>query len=102
MLENKLYSGKPKECLRRKKIKLIDVRNWLKKQKTYSLHKPIRRKFSRRQTIVAGIDHQWQADLTDLSHLSKYNNKYRNLLCVSDVFSNMLGSFQSKIKRDIL
>lgn len=76
-----------KKVSKKKKIKLKEVRNWLKKQKTYTLHKPIRRKFSRRQTIVAGIDHQWQADLADLSHLSKYNNKYRYLLCVIDVFS---------------
>ena len=38
-------------------VKLKDVRNWLKKQQTYTLHKPIRRKFLRRKTVVAGIDH---------------------------------------------
>lgn len=70
-----------------KKIKLEDVRNWLRKQKTYTLHKPIRRKFKRRQTVVAGIDYQWQADLADMSSMSKLNDNYRYLLCVIDVFS---------------
>ena len=50
-----------------KKDKLQDVRDWLIKQQTYTLHKPIRKKCLRRKTVVAGIDTQWQADLADLS-----------------------------------
>ena len=34
------------------------VKNWLSFQDTYTLHKPVRRKFQRRATIVGGIDHQ--------------------------------------------
>lgn len=70
-----------------KKVKLEDVRNWLRKQQTYTLHKPIRRKFVRRKTIVGGIDYQWQADLADVSSMSKFNDKHRYLLCIIDVFS---------------
>ena len=70
-----------------KKVKLQDVRDWLRKQQTYTLHKPIRKKFLRRKTVVAGIDTQWQADLADLSKLSKFNDKYRYLLCIIDVFA---------------
>lgn len=70
-----------------KKIKLDDVKNWLRKQQTYTLHKPIRRKFVRRKTVVAGIDYQWQGDLADVSSLAKYNDKYRYLFCLIDVFS---------------
>ena len=54
-----------------KKVKLQDVRDWLRKQQTYNLHKPICKKILRRKTVVAGIDTQWQADLADLSKLSK-------------------------------
>ena len=36
---------------------------------------------------MAGIDTQWQADLADLSKLSKSNDKHRYLLCTIDVFS---------------
>ena len=53
----------------------------------YTLHKPIRKKFLRRKTVVAGIDTQWHADLADLSKLSKFNDKHRYLLCIIDVFS---------------
>ena len=41
----------------------------------------------RHKTVVAGIDTQWQADLADLSKLSKFNDKHRYLLCIIDVFS---------------
>ena len=70
-----------------KKVKLQDIRDWLRKQQTYTLHKPIRKMFLRRKTVVAGIDTQWQADLADLSKLSKFNDKHRYLLCIIDVFS---------------
>lgn len=69
------------------KIKLDDVKTWLRKQQTYTLHKPIRRKFLRRKTLVAGIDYQWQGDLADMSNLIKFNDKNRYLLCLIDVFS---------------
>ena len=36
---------------------------------------------------MAAIDTQWQADLADLSKLSKSNDKHRYLLCIIDVFS---------------
>ena len=42
-----------------KKVKLQDIRDWLRKQQTYTLHKPIHKKFLRRKTVVAGIDTQW-------------------------------------------
>lgn len=70
-----------------KSISLDQVKTWLQQQKTYTLHKPIRRKFQRRKTVVGGIDHQWQADLADLQSLMKHNDQYRYLLCVIDVFS---------------
>ena len=71
----------------KKTVKLKDVRNWLKEQKTYTLHKPIRRKFLRCKTVVAGIDHQWQADLADMSKLSNSNDKFKFLLCIIDVYA---------------
>ena len=45
-----------------KKVKLQDVRDWLRKQQTYTLHKPICKKFLRCKTVVDGIDTQWQTD----------------------------------------
>ena len=65
----------------------IAVKQWLSHQDTYTLHKPIRRRFKRRQVIVGGIDHQWQADLVDLIKLAKHNKAYKYLLTCIDVLS---------------
>ena len=70
-----------------KGIRYKDVQEWLQGESTYTLHKPIRRRFKRRKTIVGGIDYQWQADLANMQHLAKQNNNKKYLLCVIDVFS---------------
>lgn len=69
------------------KLKTKDVGQWLSEQDAYTLHKPIRRKFPRRRVIVGGIDHQWQADLVDVSKLAKQNKGTKFLLTCIDVFS---------------
>ncbi|XP_062611537.1 uncharacterized protein LOC134273357 [Saccostrea cucullata] len=69
------------------KISLNTIREWLKEQDTYTLHKPIHRKFRRQQTRVTDIDEQWQLDLADVSSLKKHNDGYTFLLCAIDVLS---------------
>ena len=64
-----------------------EVREWLQSQDTYTLHKPTRRRFPRRQVVVYGIDHQWQADLVDLAKLCSYNKGFKYLLTCIDVLS---------------
>ena len=63
------------------------VPQWLSQQDTFTLHKPVRYRFPRRRVIVGGIDHQWQADLVDVSRLSKYNKGIKFLLTCIDVLS---------------
>lgn len=75
--------------LREKGIKINknEIIDWLRNQEEYTLHKPIRNKFKRNQTIVFGVDDTWQADLVDVQKYSKENNGYKFLLSVIDVFS---------------
>lgn len=68
-------------------VKKKEINQWLREQPTYTLHKPIRRHFKRNRVEVHGIDHQWQADLVDMSSLKEYNRGYRYLLTCIDVFS---------------
>ncbi|XP_035692689.1 uncharacterized protein LOC118427158 [Branchiostoma floridae] len=63
------------------------VEAWLRSQDTHTLHKPIRRRFQRNRVITGGIHDQWQADLADMSSLSRHNDGYRYLLTCIDVFS---------------
>ena len=68
-------------------FKTKDIKTWLQNKATYILHKPVRLTFRRRVTFIVGIDDLWQADLADLSSLSKFNDKNKHLLTCIDVFS---------------
>ena len=46
------------------------VTDWLSGQDTYTLHKPIPRKFNQRRVLVGRVNQQWQADLVDLQSIS--------------------------------
>lgn len=65
-------------------VKTLD---FLQGERTYTLHKPLRKTFPRNKTISWGIDYLWQADLVDLESLAKYNQKFTYLLTVIDVLS---------------
>ena len=41
-----------------------DVKSWLIRQDAYTLYKPLRHRFRRRQTFTKGIHDLWQTDLT--------------------------------------
>jgi hypothetical protein len=56
---------------------LKDVRKWLSAQNAYTIHKPNRIHFERRKTYSKGINDLFQADLVDLSNISKYTDGYR-------------------------
>ena len=69
------------------KVKTKQAKAWLSSQDSYTLHKPIRYKFPRRKTIVAGPNQQWQADLIDVSGLSRHNRGTNTLLTCINMFS---------------
>jgi hypothetical protein len=85
------FSGKEKlfkEAIRLDgRITRKNVDDWLRKQITYTLHRPVQLKFETRPVIVYDIDEQWQLDLVDLSKLSRYNAGYKHLLVCIDVLS---------------
>ena len=63
------------------------VQEYLMSEQACTLHKPARRRFTRNQTYVAGINAQWQAHLADLQGIARKNGGMRYFLTVSDVFS---------------
>ena len=67
-----------------KKVSQDQISTWLSDQLAYTLHKPVRKSFKRRQVIVGGPDIQWQADLVEVASLKNGNIRY--LLTVIDVF----------------
>ena len=73
---------------------LVDV---LSAYPSYTLHRPVRRRFPRNRTIVGGLHHTWQVDLSDLSTIKNHNDGYTYLLIVIDVLSKQL--FVEPLKR---
>ena len=71
------YSGQSK----------VQVNNFLSAQPAYTIHKPVRYKFTRRKIFSKGIGDLYQCDLADMSSLAKHNDGKRYLLVCSDVFS---------------
>ena len=65
------------------------------------LHKPIIRNFKKR-TVYSGFkDNIWGADLDDVQLISKFNNEFRFLLCVIDIFSKYVWVIPLKDKKDL-
>ena len=66
---------------------------WVKKKNSWKekladeSHKPIKRKFSRRSVTVCNKDEIWSADLVDMQAFSSFNNGFKYILTVIDVFS---------------
>jgi len=80
------------------KINRSQVKEWLSKQPTYSVHKPARRTYPRNQVLVSSIDEQWQADLVDMQSLEKYNDGNRYILTCIDLFSEFAWTIPLKSK----
>ena len=81
------------------KIKLKDVQNYLEKQRTYTLHKPIRKRFPRLKTIPDGWQTDWQCDLCILDNIRKHNDDFPYLLVCIDVLTRKIWVAPSKSKK---
>lgn len=88
-------------AVRRKypKTKLSDVRSFLSGERSYVLHKPIRRNFVRSKIFASRKNNLWESDLTEMQTLSKRNDKTRYLLTIIDVFSKYAYVIPLKSKR---
>jgi len=84
--------------LRNKKIKPNLIRKFLASFEAYTIHRPKKKKFSRRKVVVPGIDHTWQADLVDLSRYAEENDAYKFILTCIDVFSKYAWAIPLKNK----
>ena len=70
-----------------KNVKLKDVKDWLKTQDTYTLHRPKTKQIKRMKTIVSGIKDTIQIDLCDMRNISSENDGFMYILTAIDVFS---------------
>ena len=91
--------GGVRTLARNAKANFDDTEKWLRGQETYTLHKPVRRKFRRRKTFAVGIDHLWQIDLVDVSSISRHNNGHKFILTCIDCFSRFAWAVAIKTKK---
>src|SRR5689334_22451995 len=92
---NKLY-----EAVKTKfpNLTLLDVHDFLKGELTYTLHKPSRVRFPRNKILSTHAGADFQADLADMSNVSRNNDGYKYILVVVDVFSKFAYAFPLKTK----
>jgi len=63
------------------------VQAWLNRQNVYTQHKQVRRRFPRNRVVAQALDSDWQADLSDMKSLAKYNGGNKFILICIDVLS---------------
>ena len=63
------------------------IKKLLVEQLAAELHKPFIRKFEKRKVHSPFIDNIWCADLADLQMISRFNKRFRFLLCVTEIYS---------------
>lgn len=75
------------------------VKKWFKEQPAYTLHRQARKKYPTRAYVVHDIDEQWQADLAEVGLIADFNEGYRYILTVIDIFSRYAWASPLKTKR---
>jgi IS30 family transposase len=91
---NLYKSGKKRD----KSLTLLQTKNWLAKQDTYTKHAPAHYNFLRRKILTKGLNDQYQGDLISLIPLAKYNNKQKYIFTLIDCFSRYLFALPIKTK----
>ena len=88
--ESKKKKGKPQS--------VAATRAWLEEQDAYTLHRPVRKRFARNPYTVTNVGDVWECDLLDVQSYARYNDNYRYVLSVIDVFSKYLYLIPMKTK----
>jgi len=73
-------------------------RAWLEEQDAYTLHRSVRKRYARNPYTVTNIGDVWECDLLDVQSYAKYNDNFRYILSVIDVFSKFLYLIPVKTK----
>jgi hypothetical protein len=84
---SKLHAFVKKE--KKYNITLLQLKEWLSKQRNYTIFKPIKRKFRRRRVYVNAKDHMWDLDTVNMKKYSRYNKFSYILICI-DILSRFL------------
>ena len=81
------------------KVTRPEVREFLKSQDSYTLHKTIRKPRKYRRTLAFAPRDLWQIDLLDMQKYARQNRGYRYMCVIIDCFSKFLWIKPLKSKR---
>ena len=79
----------------------VNIPSEFNEQLAKELHKPIIRKLKKRKVYSGFRDNIWGADLADMLLISKFNKRFRFLLCAIDIFSKYAWVVLLKDKKGI-
>ena len=85
-----------------KKSSSISFKNIPNKELAKELHRSIIRNFNKRNVHSPFIDNIWGADLATMQLLSKFNEIFRFLLCVIDIYRKYASAIPLKDKKGIM
>jgi len=66
------------------------IKALVEEQDAYTLHRPVRKHFARNPYTVTNVMDVWECDLLDVQAYAKYNENYKYIISVLDVFSKFL------------
>ena len=75
-----------------------DIRAWLEMQDAYTLHRQVRKRFPRNPYSVNNVMDVWECDLVDVQAPRKFNDNFKYILPVIDVFYKFLHMVPLKSK----
>jgi transposase InsO family protein len=77
------------------------ISRWLEKQRTFTLHRPKRKRFPRNFYDVDNIGDLWQTDLICWESLAEHNDGHKYILVVIDCFSKFAFTVALKSKNSL-
>ena len=78
-----------------------DIRAWLQKQDAYTLHRQVRKRFPLNPYTVTNVMDVWECDLVDVRSLGRFNDSYKYILTVINVFLKYLHTVPLKVKTGV-
>jgi len=74
------------------------IRAWLERQDSYTLLRPVMKRFASNPYAVTNVMDVWERDLLDVQAYAKYNDNHRYILSVIVVFSKFVHIIPVKTK----
>lgn len=87
-----------KNLQQQSKLPMRDVKSWLAKQRTYSLHKPIKRRYATRAYRAKYRNQFWETDLVDMQKFANENKQHKYIITIIDIFSRFGFAYPLKDK----